>query len=262
MSKQFTKPFNPINWPAAPHDFTGVHNLGIYAVETTQRYVYGTRYITWDGRVFKYYNAEGATVSYHAASRIDLASACSVYVNAAVASQIGDSSLSWTTQSTARVEDDLAGGFVEIYDKSAGTALFRAIVGNDASGTTYTKLYLEYPLEIAIETSTPDAMEVFENPYGDLTAADSSASPWMGVPTTGASTGDNGWMQTWGPCVVSPGSGSVSAPEANERTLIFYNNGTLGTQKDGYATGYQVAGYSLIVGASAYGPVVMLQCSS
>lgn len=69
MSNKFTLPFNPIEWPAAPHDFSGDLNLGIYAKETVQRYVYGTRYITWDGRVYKYMGVTTSGVtSYHACS--------------------------------------------------------------------------------------------------------------------------------------------------------------------------------------------------
>lgn len=70
MSKQFTLPFNPFNWPASPIDHAqaipDTPYMGIYTVETTQRYVYGTRYITWDGRVYKYMGVTtGGGVSYH-----------------------------------------------------------------------------------------------------------------------------------------------------------------------------------------------------
>jgi len=270
MSKIFTRPFNPITWGGSPHDFTkdattGEHNLalGPHTVESTQRYVYGTRYITWDGRVFKYYNAEGATYSYRAAHRIAGGSACAVYVNAAVVTQIGDRSITWTTQGAARVEDDMAGGHAFIYDKSSTNGnIQRGIVGNEASGATYTTLYLDYPLEIAIEITTPDAMEIFENPFSDLSFVANGYVPWMGIPTRNATAGQKGWLQTWGPCVLSGGSGSVPAPDAHEREFVFGDNGSLFTAKDLYASGYQTAGYNLVVGTAAYGPLFMLMCST
>ena len=60
-------PFNPIEWPAKPHDYTGDNLLGLYTAETTQRYRIGTRDMTWDGRVFKYCKAYGAARSYYGA---------------------------------------------------------------------------------------------------------------------------------------------------------------------------------------------------
>ena len=39
-------PFNPIIWPAVPNDETSDNQLGYYNVETTQRYVWGTRGMT------------------------------------------------------------------------------------------------------------------------------------------------------------------------------------------------------------------------
>lgn len=264
MSSYFTKPFNPIDWQGSPHDFTGDNQLGPYTVESTQRYVYGTRYLTWDGRVYKYYNAEAPTFPSNAAQRVPGASACSVYVNAGTVTQIGDRSLLWTTQGAARVEDDLAGGHIIIYDKlPSDVASNRSIVGNDASSGTTTKLYLEYSLEFAIEITTPDAMEVYENPYSDLqrAAAGYQYTPFMGLPTRSAAAGQKGWIQTWGKAVMQPESG-VPAPGANQRELVFTEYGTAALDADFNATGYQRAGHILTVGTACYGPYIMLQCST
>jgi len=65
MSKIFTLPHRPIYDGGSPHDYTGDNRLGLYTEETTQRYVHGTRHITWDGRVFKYALAGGELESYH-----------------------------------------------------------------------------------------------------------------------------------------------------------------------------------------------------
>ena len=62
MSKIFQFPSAPIYGPpASPRDQSGdvvdVPHMGVYTQETTQRYMLGTRYITWDGRVFRYSKA-------------------------------------------------------------------------------------------------------------------------------------------------------------------------------------------------------------
>lgn len=272
MSKLFTFPHQPIQWGGSPHDFTknpttGEHNLqlGPHTIEEVQRYVYGTRYLTWNGQVFKYANAEAAVVSYHAVCRALLASACSVYVNAAVASAIGDRSITWTTQGAARDEDDLAGGLAYIYDKASTDAnIRRNIVGNEASVAGKTVLYLDYPLEIAVEITTPDAMEVFENIYGDTNQSTvNSHSPWLGVPNRSCGAGYKYWLQTWGPCVCSVGEVACNiARAADERGIVWGGNGTLHNESDHDSNGWQYAGYHLTVGASSYGPLFMLMCST
>ena len=50
-TNNFTLPNGPLKWISSPLDKTGDYNLGIYTDDTTQRFVYGTRFITWDGRV-------------------------------------------------------------------------------------------------------------------------------------------------------------------------------------------------------------------
>jgi len=56
-------PSNPVIWPARPHDFSGDNLLDIYNAETTQRYVAGTRFLRWDGSVFKYSRLKGTSVT-------------------------------------------------------------------------------------------------------------------------------------------------------------------------------------------------------
>ena len=264
MSKIFTKPFRPLDWAATPHDFTGDNQLGPHAIEKTQRYVYGTRFLMWNGQVFKYANAEAAVLSYHAAGRVALASACSTIGDNPVAGNIGDRHITWTTVGAARAEDDLAGGLAFIYDKATGANIRRNIVGNDASVGTTTRLFLDYPLEIALETDTPDAFEIFENIYGDTTqTAAGSHTPWLGVPNRGCAADYKYWLQTWGPCVCSVGEVDAAvARAADERGLVWGGNGTLHNESDHAAGGWQQAGYHLTVGASSYGPLFMLMCST
>lgn len=264
----FTKPFNPLPWHASPHDHTGDNVLGPHTVETTQRYIYGTRFLTWDGRVFKYGRAGATCYSYRGVARMTGSSADSVYAtNPVNGGQIGDRHITATLASSTFTGDELAGGYVFIYDKSSTNGnIQRGIIGNEATSTT-TKIYLDYPLQIALigPAGTNDAFEVFNNPYRILQNIDEDYeyAPWMGVPARNATVGQNFWLQTWGPCITTPGEAGVYAPAANSRSLVWAGNGSLHAAKSHLnATGYQYAGYQLVVGTAAYGPLFMLMCST
>ena len=110
MSKIFTRPHLPLDWQSTPQDFTGDNNLGIYTKETTQRFVYGTRYLTWDGRVYKYMGlTTGGCVSYHGVA--NTCEAITTWV-AAIAGTAGDRVYSITD--TGITEDQLAGAMIEL----------------------------------------------------------------------------------------------------------------------------------------------------
>lgn len=260
MSKIFQYPNTPLPWHASPHDFTtvgGVHGLqlGIRTAETTQRYVYGTRHITWDGRVFKYSNAVAACYSYHGVCAAE------------------DAALSWTTNAVttnagatsctvavgSRSEDDLAGAYLMIHDQSAtDTTWLFGIIGNEASVDTTTLMYLDGAIPVALTTS--DDFEVFENPYRELNETTNSYAAWMGVPAQTAATGNKFWLQTFGPAYISPGNLTLDDPIADERMTVWKGNAVL--QEMGTANINQIAGFILNQGSSSIaGPLIMLWCS-
>jgi len=253
MSKHFTKPFNPIGWPALPHDYTGDNLLGIYTAETTQRFVYGTRFTTWDGRVFKYYNAGASCYSYHSCGSNEVA--CVGYTALPVGAAAGQNKITVTLGS--RTEDDLAGSYIMLYDDSStdGNLNF-GIIGNGDTDTT-TEIYLDANLPVALTTS--DACECFENPYRECRETTDSYMFWTGVPMVNTTVGQKGWQQTWGPCVISGGE-DVGAPAADSRLLVFGSNA--GLYKVATKVSGQIAG-SIVTGSSAaYGPLIMLMCST
>ena len=258
MSKIFTLPHRPILDGGEPHDFTGDYALGLRTNETTQRYVYGTRHITWDGRVFKYSNAVAACYSYHGAAATE-AAALSWTVNA-VTTHAGDRSC--TVPVASRTVDDLAGAYLMIYDASATDATWLyGIVGNEASVSTTTIVYLEGPIPVALTTS--DYFEVFENPYRELSEATNSTAAWMGVPAHSAAAGYKFWLQTWGPAYISPGNATLDDPAASERTVFWGDNAALFEEAHtGVTTANQYAGYILNAGTAIAGPLIMLFCST
>ena len=260
MTAHFTKPFNPINWPAVPHDFTGDNVLGIYTSETTQRYVYGTRYITWDGRVYKYMLlTTGGCVSYHGVrGTLEAQTGWTT----ALAGTAGDRSYT-VTDATTVAEDSLAGGMLQIYDSTIDNSHSIHIVGNDLGNGTNIRLYLEFPLPVTVTAS--DSIELFENQYRAVTETSGATSPWLGIACVTAATTYNIWAQTWGPALVSPGNTTLDDAAANERQTFWMSNAVIG-EVDGAgitAAKNQAAGYIWNAGtADIAGPQIYLMCST
>lgn len=234
------------------------HEFGVFGnAETTQRFVYGTRYITWDGRVYKYMGlTTGGCVSYHGvANTLEAFTAWTT----AIAGSIGDTE--YVITDTGITEDQLAGGMIALYKNTIDNTTQRHIVGNDATSGTTTRLYLEAGLSAAM--TTDDSVEVFENPYRLVSEANNEYAAWMGVPTVTALTGYNVWSQTWGPCLVSPGNTSLDDPVGSERTAFWWNNGTIQEEAGDVTTASQYAGYILNAGSSGIaGPQIYLMCST
>lgn len=257
-TNKFKFPFNPINWPALPHDFTGDNNLGIYTSETTQRYVYGTRYITWDGRVYKYMGlTTGGCVSYHGVA--GTLSAQTEFVTA-VAGTAGDREYV-VTDASAIAEDQLAGGMIELYKATIDNSTSIHIVGNDIANGTNVRLHLEFPLSVDMTTS--DNVEVYENQYRLVSETTNTFAPWLGIPTVTAATGFNVWVQTWGPSLVTPVNTTVDDAAANERMLFWAPNAGIAEVAVVTAGQNQVAGYIWNVGTGGIaGPQIYLMCST
>ena len=261
MSKNFQFNKGPLDAVEAssPKDWAlSTHEFGVFAAgETTQRFVYGTRYITWDGRVYKYMGlTTGGCVSYHG-----VANTLEAFTGwtTAVAGAIGDTE--YVITDTGITEDQLAGGMIALYKATIDNTEQRHIIGNDATSGTTTRLYLEAGLSAAMTVS--DAVEVFENPYRLVSEASHEYAAWMGVPTKTAATGYNIWAQTWGPVLVSPGNTSLDDPVGSERTVYWWNNGTIAEAASSEATtASQYAGYILNAGTGIAGPQIFLMCST
>ena len=262
MSKHFQYPFNPIEWPAVPHDFTGDNNLGIYTAETTQRYMYGTRYITWDGRVYKY--AAVTTNGVHSYDACAGTLSAQTEWVAGVAADAGQRFMT-VTDTTEVAEDLLAGGMVHIYNATIANGVNMFIVGNEAGNATNIKVYLEYPLPAAVTVS--DSIEMYENQYRavDGALAAHATHPWMGVACVTAATGYNVWIQTWGVTLTGTGNTTLDDAALDERTAYFKADGSI-SEVDGAgvtAAKNQMAGYIYNAGTDGIaGPQIYLMCST
>jgi hypothetical protein len=208
MSTYFPLEFRPLTWGAQPKDFTGDNNLGQYTVEATQRYIYGTRYITWDGRVYKYslsgdvcythrLNAFWNTISSDA-NGIDY----SLLTNAQSA---GDREITLTNGTTAVAEDYLAGGIIIIVPTETTTdreVMTRMVVGNDlAAAAAECRMYLDVPLETAVTAS--NYAYVMPSNYNNIrySASVNGTRSFAGLAATAVTAASrNFWLQTYGPC--------------------------------------------------------------
>lgn len=238
MSSTFQYPNMPLmNPPASPIDFSGDSAnepyLGIYAKEATQRYMLGTRYLTWDGRVFRYGYAGEAMSSAHGCTTGDY-QAMAQWAEFGQTHEIGSNPITCITETTydgiafdgVFAEDVLAGGFIALWPTGA-EALNYGIIGNDALAAAGTlTVYLDHPLRYKI-TADAGSCEAIFSPYRNLQTggeAGTGRHPVMGVPMSDAAIADYFWLQTWGPIHLSTSDSAVGANSVNF-DLVWGNNG-------------------------------------
>lgn len=271
MSKHGQLPFNPIIWPALPHDFTGDNQLGYYTVETTQRYVWGTRGITWDGKVFKYARSKDTMKpGYGAMNAASIDVSDLINSNHTLTISVGDRSVLVTIAGAegydngAIAEDELAGAQLVVGHAAAATTEQRTVIGNEyvaAAGGTI-MVYVDQPFAIQ---HTTGFMELPLNPYGYLTHTDPGIGSVMGMPNRAAITGQMLWIQTWGLCWCVPGGADATPGDTqNDREVVFVGDHTvIGADTATLENGYQHAGFitDSTEGSTGTMPMVMLQIS-
>jgi len=262
MSTTFQYPFNPIPWDGTPQDHSGdaadVPYMGLYAVETTQRYIPGTRKLTWDGRVFKYSLATGTVGGGRLAYFLAAVGTYGVaYTTITGSKVVGDVQVSIATQSFAK--DVLAGGLVLLYGASYDYYQQRGIIGNNYCSSSQLDIDLDGPLSVAITTAST-GIEVMPNPYRYIGAYTDTSSA-SGVPAARAVSGEFFWQQTWGMCNVEPGE-TISGSSLDRQLVGGIGAGACYMHSAAHATTDQAQhiGWILDAGASPV-PFVMLQLS-
>lgn len=270
MSKEFQYPFNPVIWSAAPHDYSGDNQLAYYARETTQRYIYGTRGLTWDGKVFRYCLAESAVYAgYGAFNGANATVARLINSVTPVAYVAGDRDIKITIAAAEGqagngviAEDELAGARIVLGHGGEALTESRTVIGNDAgaNGGSTIILTLDYPL--ALDHAAGVACELPLNPYRYLHRASTSYASVMCVPNLYTAAAYNFWGQTKGMCWCVPGGGDASPGDtASDRSAYFVGDGSVnfGTSLT-LETGYQLAGYCVDTTASGTSamPTIML----
>jgi len=255
MSKQFTKSFNPIQWPASPHDFTGDDNLGLSSNDITQRYTLGTRHIAWDGSVYKYSKAASTYTSYQTGVWDEGTGAAVSYEAIGAASAAGTNEITLTQGSIT--EDQYAGGYLLLFH-ATGDGQVYGIQGNEATAGTITQLYLDRPLSVAVTTS--DNMELYTNPYSAVKQGNSGGTQgFIGIPLALLTDNYYGWIKTRGPVFVAP---QATVGNAYLGGCWWRHDGSIDVHStiETNVTS-QYAGYVMVGDASGDGPLVMLQGS-
>lgn len=259
MSTDFQYNKGPLFDGGSPRDFAlTAYEPGPYLVETTQRFIPGTRYITWNGCVFKYSLASGTVgggrLAFHAG---DVSTYGVAYTTVGDAQVAGDRVITIDSQTFA--EDILAGGLVLLYGADYTYYQQRGIVGNNVVSDATVTINLDAPLMTDISADST-GVEVMPNPYRNI-AGNQTYGSCSGLPATRAVSGEYFWQQTWGMCNVEPGM-TIAAASLDRQLVTGYGAGAVYLHDDTHATTDQCqhAGY-ILDGGTAPVPFVMLQIS-
>lgn len=237
----------------------------IYTASSTQAYDLGTR-LQVDNRVFRYAKAgtSGVNAGWGAFFEITQTMA---YEAIHVAATAGDTTVTIVQPSIG--ENDWAGGYIILGHNSAATEQNRRIVSNTASdgATTHVVVTLDGPLHVSLSTS--EGVEIIPDIYSNLqTKGSQEYCGVAGVPAVTTTTGNYFWVQTWGPCWITPGGSGTPGSTACERTVYFQGDGAI-VGDVGFADPTteperrQVAGFIIQKDSTGAGgpPFVMLQVS-
>jgi hypothetical protein len=270
MKVDFKLPSLPIIHPAHPFDFTGDNMLGIFTTEATQRYIYGTRFITWDGKVYKY-SLSGAACYTHRLNAFWNTISSDVngidYSLLTNAQSAGDREITLTNGTTAVAEDYLAGGIIIIVPTETTTdreVMTRGIIGNDvAAAAAECKMYLDVPLETAVTAS--NYAYVMPSNYSNIrySASVNGTRSFAGLAATAVTAAAlNFWCQTYGPCNMAYQSARVGKT-AYYRMVYGRHDGSGDTQDQtvesgGTVVSDQIVGFGMDNNGDANGTTNMM----
>jgi hypothetical protein len=163
----------------------------------------------------------------------------------------------------ALTKDQLAGGYVIVFDGAGGNDITYGITGNDACDANVAfDVQLDMPLANAIVAGT-EAAEVYINPWTAIAQANTVVLPRCGVPVVQVSAAANYfWLQTKGMKFVNPQAG-VGADNGG-MVVNWRHDGSL--QKGETAQGAtvpatdtnQLAGVVISGSAAGNGPLINL----
>ena len=186
------------------------------------------------------------------------------YTAFGVSASVGDTSVTVPAATHAALtEDELAGGYIIIFDGSTNNTQFRGITGNAAasSGAAFV-VYLDGELSEAVVAGT-SCCETYQNPYAALRTGTSQDYPKAGVPAVKVTAASMYfWCQRRGMVWV--------APQANLGNTGGKNGGfwhDVGNVSDGAtalgvtipaAKSCQYAGHTVEGSISGNGPLFML----
>ena len=254
--------------PGYAQNQKGYGNLALpdlSVADTVQGYPLGTKYVDGE-RVFKYAKFAGTVNPDFGAMNtqyqpIGFSSIQAVTVQYATEFYFTMGGSAGHASDGALAINELAGGYAVIFD-ATGKAINRQIVSNAAqTGGGTTLVVVSDPIPVALTTS--DSVELIASPYRNVTASTSNSYGVVGLPELIYTSGEFGWLQTWGPRWVAPqaavGSGS------NNDICIFRHDGSIDEldYSDAANSKGQIAGYVMCWPAAGTqgAPFIYLQIS-
>jgi hypothetical protein len=245
----------------------------LYKYSAIQEFHLGKIVITPDGRRFRYSRVKGTLRPSYGAYNGMPANKHITYAALPSAIAADDRFCTVTYPSSCGyasagfLANELAGGYIVVSNNNDDYPETHMITRNSAiSATTSTcKIYIECPFGTAHTTS--DGAEAWPNPYAYILSAETAATDyacWMGVPHVKATTTNPYcFLQTRGPCWVTPGGGDASPGDtASDRTMYFVGDGSVnGGSALTIESGYQKAGHIMDTTASgtSAGPLLFLE---
>ena len=249
---------------------------GLYAISAPaidgQKFWYGKRILTFDGKVFKYGHAKTALISGFLAANaftvnnhIKYAVLPTAIVSGAeycyvtCPASAGYSSVGFT-------QDELIGGYI-VVGHNASHVENRTITGNDSCGASSAAIRIWVDGKFGMAHAITDGVEAYPNPYAYLSQGNNDFSGFMGVPSLNTTIAYDCWIQTWGPCWVTPGgsSSSVWGEAAGDRSAFAVGDGSVNdyTTLTTGSYGRQRVGFTIDTTSSAVTgmPLIMLQIS-
>jgi len=244
----------------------------LYKQSATQLFRYGKRIMTWDGRVFRYGGSKTALLSGFGAFNYYTVSLHGTFAVVPTAIAVGQNWADVTISASMGygaggfAEDELVGGYIVVghgTSKVENRCIVKNQVMTDAGGTM--RLWVDGAFETA-QTKSTDGAELYPNPYKYLGKGSLECNAVMGVPAINVTSTYSAFIQTWGPCWVTPG-GADSSPgnTINDRECYFVGDGSVnaGTYIAASESGkaYQRAGFMIDTTAIGTGglPLLMLQ---
>lgn len=235
-------------------------------VSTTKHEVFnpGDVLVLPDGREFRYAKSTGAGIMYPNLGCNFTDTGLVSYTAFAVAASAGDLEITVPAATHAALSaDELAGGYIVIFDGSGENDMTYGITGNDSSlADVAFKVRLDMPIQEDMTASTT-ACEVYKNPWSIIAQANTSILPRCGAPVTQVSAAANYfWLQTKGMKFLSPQSG-VGADNGGIE-VYWRHDGSLQKGETALAVTTatydtnQCAGYVIAGSAAGNGPLVNL----
>lgn len=198
----------------APQDFSGSTNLnGIYVAEATQRYVLGTKYETWDGRVFRYAKAGGTALVQ--AYMTQTAVKDSKFVEIAQTSHaqsVGSTEITvLCTTGSAAGENDFSGGWLVCNKVSPAVLgdIYGIISSKLQSTDTLLDLTLDCPWRNAMLATGEISLNYSQFFKTVVVPATTITAPPAGVPLCPVPIGYYYWSQVKGPAPIVVDTGDT-----------------------------------------------------